>query len=258
MVIRRRETWPNMTNPFHIVRNGEIPAVDFASFYEHMVWNQGEHMAMIGPTGQGKTNLFMLLESLRTYVTIFATKPRDERLDIFESALKYKKLTEWKPKLSTEKYPKRILWPHATSLRQSRANQTRVFGPALDDIFGQGSWTVYFDELWWMSYILKFSEDAKIFLQQGRSLDLSFVCATQRPAWVPLEIYDMSTHLFFWADNDRTNLNRISSIGSFDSDLIRAKVATLRRHEVLYINTRDHFMCTFIPPLVVLKSKGGK
>ena len=245
-----------MTNPLLVSQKDRIPAVGFDDFYDNLVWNQGEHMAMIGPTGQGKTNLFMLLQSMRQYVTIFATKPRDERLEIFEKAFDYKLLKEWKPKLSVEKYPKRILWPTATSLRQSRANQTRVFSPALDDIFGMGSWCVYFDELWWMSKILGFSEDAKIYLQQGRSMMLSFVCATQRPAWVPLEIYDMSTHLFFWADADRTNLNRISGIGSFDSDKIRARVATLIEHEVLYINTRDKYMCTFIPPLVVLKSGG--
>lgn len=245
-----------MTNPLLVSQDDEIPTVGFSEFYDGLVWNQGEHMAMVGPTGQGKTNLAMLLLPLRTYTTIFATKPRDDSMDIFERVFNYKKLTEWKPRLSVEKYPKRLLWPEATSLRQSRANQTRVFEPALDDLFGQGSWCVYFDELWWMSKILGFSEDAKIFLQQGRSMDLSFVCATQRPAWVPLEIYDMSTHLFFWADNDRTNLNRISGVGSFDSDKIRAKVATLRRHEVLYINTRDKYMCTFIPPLVTVKPKG--
>ena len=233
-----------------------IPAVEFGSFYEQFQWAQGEHMAMIGPTGDGKTNLNLILLNLREYVTVFATKPRDESLDLFEKLFHYKKIKSWNAKLSAEKVPRRLLWPDATSLTASRQNQQKVFAPALDDIFGQGSWTVYFDELWWMSKILGFGEFVKIFLQQGRSLDLTVVCATQRPAWVPLEIYDQSTHLFFWADNDKTNLNRISSIGGFDADRIRARVMTLRLHEVLYINTRLKYMCTFMPPLLVPVKKG--
>lgn len=236
-----------------------IPSVSFDEFMQRLVWIQGEHMAMIGPTGQGKTNLAMQLLPLRQYTTVFATKPRDKTLDMFIEGFGYKKLTDWKPQYISdrwvEKYPKRILWPNATSLRQSRVNQTKVFAPALSDLFGMGSWCIYFDELWWMSFILKFQEDTKIFLQQGRSMELSLVCATQRPAWVPLEIYDMSTHLFFWADNDRANLNRISGIGSFNSDAIRLRITTLRKHEVLYINTRDHYMCTFFPPLLVLRKE---
>lgn len=233
--------------------NDAIPPVSFDEFLANFVWEQGEHMALIGPTGQGKTNLSMHLLPFRKFVTIFATKPRDESLDIFEKGFHYKKMETWKPKLSAEKYPRRLLWPAATSLKGSRHIQRRVFDKALDDIFTQGSWCVYWDEMWWMSFILKFGEEAKIYLQQGRSLDLSFVGSTQRPAWVPLEVYNMATHLFFWADNDRTNLDRISGIGSFNSDAIRACVSILRKHEVLYVNVRDHTMCTFFPPLLVMK-----
>lgn len=234
-----------------------IPSVSFDEFMSRFLWIQGEHIGMIGPTGQGKTNLSMHLLPARQFVTVIATKPKDETLDIFIKGFHYKKFTDWKSSYTSDrmvqKYPKRILWPDASSLKQSRVKQTTVFDPALSDLFGMGSWCVCIDELWWMSYILKFQEEIKIYLQQGRSLDLSLMCATQRPAWVPLELYDMSTHLFFWADNDRANLNRISGIGSFNSDAIRLRIRTLRQFEVLYVNTRDHYMCTFIPPLLVLK-----
>ena len=239
-----------MTIPFDpsVLDISGIPHYSWDQFMTQFVWNQGEHMAAIGPTNSGKTTLIMKLLPRREYVTVLATKPKDDNLDRFEKLYGYKKLTVWKPRLSHDKYPKRILWPDATDLNQSRINQKRVFGPALSDIFGQGSWCVYMDELWWMSYVLGMGEEVKIYLQQGRSLGLSLVCSTQRPAWVPLEIYDQSTHLFFWSDNDKTNLNRISGIGSFDSDAIRARIMTLQEHEVLYVNTRGKYMCTFFPP----------
>lgn len=225
----------------------DIPRVTWDEFLAGFVWNQGEHVAMIGPTGDGKTTLGMRLLSQREYIVTFATKPRDETLDLYEKRMGFKKIPLWKSRMSIEKYPKRLLWPDARSLT-SHPHQRKVFYAALSDIYEQGSWCVDIDELWWMSRVLGLEKEMKIYLQQGRSNLLSLLCKTQRPAFVPLEIYDQSTHLFFWADNDRTNLNRISGIGSFNSDAIRARVSTLQRYEALYINTREKRMMTFFPP----------
>lgn len=233
--------------------SNDIPAYSWSQFMESFDWNQGEHIGMVGPTGEGKTNLSMLLLPQRDYVTVLATKPYDETLDLYAKAFHYKKLATWNPKLKVEKVPRRILWPDARDLKNGIPEQRRVFYAALSDIYQRGGWCVYWDELWWICTQLGMTNEAKIFLQQGRSVGLSNIMATQRPAWVPLEVYDMSTHLFFWADNDETNLRRISSIGSFNSAAIRARVATLRQYEVLYVNTRDKYMCTTLPPLLRIR-----
>jgi hypothetical protein len=51
-------------------------------------------------------------------------------------------------------------------------------------------------------------------------------------------LYDQATHLFFWRDNDETNLKRIGGLGAIDSTLIRHTVGRLPRHSALYLNTR--------------------
>jgi hypothetical protein len=71
---------------------------------------------------------------------------------------------------------------------------------------------------------------------------ISLVVATQRPAFVPLEVYDQSQHLFFWRDNDERNLKRISGISWLNAAYVQALVASLERHEVLYINTPTGLM----------------
>lgn len=231
----------------------DIPHLPWSQFYENaFVWNQGEHVGMIGPSGQGKTNLCLLILPKRDYVTVLATKPRDKTLDLYAKALHYKKIAKWNPKMKVDKYPRRILWPDASHLRQSKDIQRNAFLDALDHIYYDGGWCVVWEELWWIAQQLGMTQEAKTFLQQGRSMDISNVMATQRPAWVPLEVYDNSTHLFFWADNDETNLRRISSIGSFNSAAIRARITTLAKHEVLYVNTRDKVMYTTRPPLLVI------
>lgn len=238
--------------------SNEIPAVSWGQFIRSFEWRQGEHIGMIGPTGNGKTNLelLLLMQGFRDYVAVFATKVSDPTLDLFGKAFDFKKLAAWNPKLKIEKYPKRLLWPKGRDLRSLKQHQRDVFLDALDDIYAAGGWCIVLDEMWWIGKILGLEQEMKIILQQGRSAGLSFMGATQRPAWVPLEVYDNSTHLFFWADNDETNLKRISSIGSFNSLAIRARIATLDEFEVLYVNTRKKTMCTFRPPLLVLK--GGK
>lgn len=235
----------------------DIPHLSWTQFEETFQWNQGEHVGMIGPTGEGKTNLSLLILPRRDYVTVLATKPEDETLDLYAKAFHYKKLGEWNPKLKAEKYPRRLLWPNARDMKTMIARQQAVFSKAIDDIYAAGGWCVSVDEMWWVCQVLGLTQYVKIMLQQGRSIGISMLNATQRPAWVPLEVYDQSTHLFFWADNDERNLNRISSIGSFNSNAIRARIATLVKHEVLYVNTRAKYMCTFRPPLLVIR-KGGK
>lgn len=234
--------------------SNDIPHLPWSEFYEDcFTWNQGEHVGMVGPSGQGKTNLALLVLPKRQYTTVLATKPRDKTLDLYSKAFGYKKLARWNPKLRVDKYPRRILWPDASDLRKSKVIQYDAFMYALDDIYYAGGWCVVWEELWWIAQQLGMTQEAKTFLQQGRSMDISNLMATQRPAWVPLEVYDNSTHLFFWADNDESNLRRISSIGSFNSNAIRARIATLVKHEVLYVNTRDKVMYTTRPRLLVIK-----
>lgn len=214
----------------------EAPRVPWDRFINNVFnWRNGQHVALIGPTGQGKTTLLVQLAPLHPYVTVFGTKPRDETMDYF---LKrgWLKLDRWRS-LDPKDYPKRVLWPDATRL-DSRQHQRLVFSDAMERIFREGGWTVVIDETWYFVNELKLESYIKLYLLQARSLGISLVNATQRPAFVPLEIYDQSTHLFFFRDNDETNLRRLSGISWRSADLIRSIVADLDEHQVLYINTR--------------------
>jgi hypothetical protein len=132
----------------------------------------------------------------------------------------------------------------------SETIQRDVFRDALSRIYREGGWTVAIDELWFVNNILGLTREIKTYLLQARALGISLLMATQRPAWVPLEVYDQSTHLFFLRDNDETNLKRLSGISFRSADLIRSVVADLERFQLLYINTRTGFMCRTRPPLV--------
>jgi energy-coupling factor transporter ATP-binding protein EcfA2 len=214
----------------------EAPRVPWDEFMtDRFKWQQGEHVALIGPTGQGKTTLLTHLLPIHPYVVVFATKPKDESMDGLIST-GYYPIKRWQS-LDPKKFPRRVLWPDAMTL-DSVSTQRDVFHDAFNRIYREGGWTVAIDELWYVNNILKLEMDVKTYLLQARALGISLLAATQRPAWVPLEVYDQSTHLFFWRDNDETNLRRLSGISFRSADLIRSVVADLERFQVLYINTR--------------------
>lgn len=227
----------------------EAPRIPWDAFLrDELRWLAGEHFALIGPTGQGKTTMLLNLLPMHPYVTVFVTKPRDE---VMEGLLAhgYVKLERWQS-LDPRQWPRRLLWPDATRL-DSVERQKEVFHQAFRAIYREGGWTVAIDETWFVANELKLGGDIKLFLLQARSLGISLLCATQRPASIPLEVYDQSTHLMFWRDNDESNLKRLSGISWRSANLIRSIVANLDRFQVLYVNTRTGRMVrTRIPATI--------
>ena len=223
------------------------PRIDYAQFLSHVFeWKQGQHISLIGPTDAGKTTMALHLLDMAHYVTVFATKPKDETLDALQH-VGYRKMLRWKS-YDPALIPKRLLWPKADQL-YSATRQRAIFQEALNNIYPQGGWCVYFDELWFMCKQLKLETEVKTFLTQARSNKISMMLATQRPAHVPLEIYDMPHHLFFWNDNDQRNLDRISGISYANAAVIKDIVVHLEDHEVLYVHTRKkNFLYRFTAP----------
>jgi energy-coupling factor transporter ATP-binding protein EcfA2 len=214
----------------------EAPRIPWQTFItQSFKWRAGEHIGLVGPTGQGKTTMILNLLPLHPYVTVFATKPRDRTMDGL-IATGYLRMERWRS-IDPEEFPRRVLWPNAVALDSAKI-QHDVFKEAFAKIYREGNWTVALDETMYMSSILKLDDEIKTYLLQARSLDISLVSATQRPAWVPRELYTSCTHLFFWRVNDETDLRSLGGIGSRSSDLIRDVVANLESYQALYINTR--------------------
>lgn len=215
----------------------EAPRIPWDVFIsDYMEWKQGEHLGLIGPTGQGKTNLLVNLLPLQPYVVVFATKPQDATMTYLIKEHGYHKIDRWES-LPPDKFPRRVLWPNANSLN-AEAKQKEIFADAMERIYREKGWCVALDEGSFFVNNLGLEKPVRTYLMQARSLGISLVFATQRPVNVPLEVYDQSSHLFFFRDNDERNLSRLSGISWRNAGLIKYIVANLEEYQVLYVNVR--------------------
>lgn len=231
-------------------RDLPVPAIEWESFVNDLTrgpdfWAQGEHVALIGPTGCGKTTIANTLLDLRKAVCVIATKPESHSLRRFAKEHGYKIVRAWKDKPPYDKRDpqtwKIMLWPKLAGFGDFGSQRTAVY-ECMRDIFAIGNWCVYLDEVKYVSKQLQLSPIVDAYLLQGRELGISLMVATQRPAWIPLEVYDQSTHIFLWQERDERNLNRLAGVASLDSRMITETVTGLAKHEFLYINTRTAHM----------------
>lgn len=217
---------------------------EFRSYLERN-WRPGEHVSTIGPTGAGKTTLNEAILALRKYVVILATKPADESLDrmLDKNGGDFHRIDSWPPSLPPRLMPKVIVWPKWKTSADTR-NQQAVMGEALDGLFAERNWTFYVDELFYLCEMLHLRTMLRLHWTQGRSLGLSLVGSTQRPAWVPLEMYSQATHVMFFRQTDKRDLDRIQGLVDLDPATIRQIIRRLPKYVFLYINTRTGEMFT--------------
>lgn len=215
----------------------------------HFQPEPGEHTGIIGHTGSGKTHLQNSLLHKWPFVATFATKKNDITMERLISQRGYERFARWYP-LSARDHPRRVIWPPASGLKNMVTVQKRVFEHAMDKIWDEGGrpkehpvgWAVAMDEVWWFATQLGMREFIKIYLQQGRSNGISLIAASQRPAFIPTEIYSQSTHLFFFLETERKNLDRIGEINSRHAAGVKYIVNNLEPFQVLYVNTRTDTM----------------
>lgn len=220
----------------------ELPWAEFDRLWK---WRQGEHVTMIGPTGRGKTTLETAILPRRKYVVFFSTKAIDSTQEKLKR-LGYKVIHS-AAEIHPEAAPLAILrppWPENVSAKQLKQIHAEVFREALMRVFREGRWTVVLDEARYITHDLQLESECQLLWLQGRSLGISVVAGTQRPRWIPLEAYDQASHLFFFKDTDRPNVERVAEMAGLNRMAVQEIVPRLDLHELLYANRNTDELVT--------------
>lgn len=185
------------------------------------LWKVGEHVAVAGDTGSGKTYLIAKLVQLRNYVIFLRTKADDIELPGFRRARTADVMDDWTA-------TRILLDPHPShKLREGYRMLTRAFE--------QGGWTVVVDELWYVENRLKLTEYVETLLTQGRSMKISVVIGMQRPARVSRFGISQATHVFAFALEGRD----VQIMKEATTPRIVDPIDQLTGHDFVYYNRRS-------------------
>lgn len=197
------------------------------------LWRQGEHMAILGPTGSGKTYLASEMVHIRSYVAVLAVKKHDDTLQMFKKQ-GYIIIKQWPPEYNQHRV---VLWVKPENLTSS-AKQIAEIRYALDQMYQAGGWCIYVDEAGYIAGHLKLGQELGVLLNQGRSSNISVVCTMTRPhsvvGQIPLETLNQARHLFIFKYTDEKEIKSCAAIAGISYSHMVQYMQMMRRHDFLY------------------------
>lgn len=194
----------------------EIVGKSWDSFVEDFKteWRPGQHIAIIAPTGAGKTTVLVtLLDKCRSFVLGFDPKSGDDTL----AKCGFPRLNSWPPpskfydKMARGEPVKFLVGPKIAKLAE-RPRLVAVQAAALVGAWDDGGWTVAIDELQIASDKMKQADDIENLLIAARTRKVSVVSLFQRPANVPRAAYEMASHIFLGLTLDIDTINRLAEV----------------------------------------------
>lgn len=184
-------------------------------------WRQGQHIAIMGRTGRGKTTLARDLLVLRGWSVVLAVKREDDTLSSFPKA-GFRKISSWPPRFQDRHV---LLWARPKDLYDT-AGPRATIAKVLRDVYANGGWAVLMDDLAYIANQLGFRKEISVLLNQARSGHSSIVTAFTQPssvtAAIPSEVWrQVRFHLVFYYRVGR-DLESIADITGYNKSQLQA------------------------------------
>lgn len=234
-----------------------VRLIDRRTFLRNVwAYESGQHVSFIGPTGSGKTRLALQLlavsatEDLQAYVTVM--KARDKTLgDFLRGHDRWRRVLNFPPPPVVPGMTKPVgylVWPHHTKDPEGDDRRhEEIFHRMHRALYVQGDNIIFDDEVVSLVREMNMKADLTRIWTKGRSIGCGLWAATQRPAMVPLEMYDQAQHLFLANIKDKRSQDRFGEISGVDPELVVTVVRALPKWHWLYIRQEEGEMCVVGP-----------
>jgi len=227
-------------------RHSEVVEMDWATeflpwFSEN--WQPGQHVAVIAPTGAGKSNFVgQILRAMRRYVLVLDAKGGDSTVENYG----FERLGKWPGKKAMSKTvsvndgnnePSRYVIGSSARTKVEKVSLVETMRNAIDDAYEMGGWTVYADELAILTDPRHFNLRQQVdeMLIAARDRGLSFVGSFQGPAWVTPQASRQATWVAVSYTRDREVVDRLAEIMGRPKAEIRGALNGLERFSWLIV-----------------------
>lgn len=214
-------------------------------------WEPGHHVALVGPTGTGKTTLMVGVLPLRRYVIALDPKGGDSTLQRLLDVGFVP--SDWPPneeirKQIEEGYPAQLIVGSRLLSTEQLPELRRQVALALRDSFNERGWTVYIDELQIVAdrRFMNLGGSVERNLIAARDRKVSMVMSFQRPANVPRAASEMATWFIVLYTRDRDTVDRLAEMAGRPATEMRGLIKGLPEYCVLVFsrNPRDPIIVT--------------
>jgi hypothetical protein len=176
---------------------------------------QPEHVEVLGPTGSGKsywekTVLKERVRLRRSAVVILLTKPADKTL----AAMDWPVISKWPPSQWNDRNRQVIFHARSHGLgkgaRQRQADQVEQL---LDGLWHEDANVVLaVDEIAYVEQELGLRTHMTTFFREGRTLGITIMASTQRPAGVSRAVHSETAWVVAFAPKDEDDAERMAQI----------------------------------------------
>lgn len=177
---------------------------DFLAYFASQ-WRQGEHVAIVGPTGCGKTTCAVGITGLRKWVLALDAKGGDTTLQ--KSG--YQRVSEWplpKPirNAIAEGKPARLVMGFLPRTMPEIDGLKSLLRDTVEGVWIDGGWTIEIDEAQIITdrKMMNLGPHIEKLLVAARDKNISVINLFQAPAWVPTATTRQATWIFIFPTRD--------------------------------------------------------